>query len=279
MPYIKLKNTRIFYLLHKCECKNEDKAETIILIHGAGGNHLSMLSVFDYIKKKYGKNFNILVLDLPLHFRSMPEKGRANINADNIPINNGIEYYAKTAFAAAAGLFNENAGFILIGHSMGAQIALKYASLYPCKTSRVMLIAGCHNTYITDNFIKSLEKSFDKTIMIFLKDAYASFDKNILKNAMDDIKRTPSQIVINDFKYVKYFNEDFKNDIDNINRHKIFFDLVYSKKDRIIKEECVKELHEKLENSKLSEITSENHIELLFKNFELEKEIDKFLLT
>lgn len=279
MPYIKLKNTRIFYLLYKCECKNEDKAETIILIHGAGGNHLSMLSVFDYIKKKYGKNFNILVLDLPFHFRSMPEKGRANINADNIPINNGIEYYAKSAFAAAAELFNENAGFILIGHSMGAQIALKYASLYPCKTSRVMLIAGCLNTYITDSFIKSLEKSFDKTIMIFLKDAYASFDKNILKNAMDDIKRTPSQIVINDFKYVKYFNEDFKNDIDNINRHKIFFDLVYSKKDRIIKEECVKELYEKLENSKLSEITSENHIELLFKNFELEKEIDKFLLT
>ena len=277
MPYIKLKNTRIFYLLHKC--KNRDKAEAVVLIHGAGGNHLSMLSVFDYIKKKYGKNFNILVLDLPLHFRSMPENGRANINADNIPINNGIEYYAKTAFAAAAGLFNENAGFILIGHSMGAQIALKYASLYPCKTSRVMLIAGCHNTYITDSFIKSLEKSFDKTIMIFLKDAYASFDKNILKNAMDDIKRTPSQIVINDFKYVKYFNEDFKNDIDNINRHKIFFDLVYSKKDRIIKEECVKELYEKLENSKLSEITSENHIELLFKNFELEKEIDKFLLT
>ena len=277
MPYIKLKNTRIFYLLYKC--KNRDKAETVVLIHGAGGNHLSMLSVFDYIKKKYGKNFNILVLDLPLHFRSMPENGRANINADNIPINNGIEYYAKTAFAAAAGLFNENAGFILIGHSMGAQIALKYASLYPCKTSRVMLIAGCHNTYITDSFIKSLEKSFDKTIMIFLKDAYASFDKNILTNAMDDIKRTPSQIVINDFKYVKYFNEDFKNDINNINLHKIFFDLVYSKKDRIIKEECVKELHEKLENSKLSEITSENHIELLFKNFELEKEIDKFLLT
>ncbi|MCL5879787.1 MAG: alpha/beta hydrolase [Deltaproteobacteria bacterium] len=238
-----------------------------------------MLSIFDYIKKKYCKNFNILVLDLPFHFRSITEKNRTDIDTGNIPINNGIEYYAKATFAIASNLFNENAGFILIGHSMGAQIALKYASLYPCKTSRAMLIAGCHNTRITDSFIKSLEKSFDKTIMIFLKDAYASFDKNILKNAMDDIKRTPSQIVINDFKYVKYFNEDFKNVAPNINRHKIFFDLVYSKKDRIIKEECVKELYEKLENSKLSEIKSENHIELLFKNFELEKEIDKFLLT
>ena len=277
MPYIKLKNTIIFYLLYKC--RNGAQAETILLLHGAGGNHLSMLSIFDYIKKKYGKNFNILVLDLPFHFRSITEKNRTDIDTGNIPINNGIEYYAKTTFAIASNLFNENAKFILIGHSMGAQIALKYASLYPRKTSRAMLIAGCHNTRIRDSFIKSLEKSFDKTIMIFLKDAYASFDKNILKNAMDDIKRTPSQIVINDFKYVKYFNEDFKNVALNINRHKIFFDLVYSKKDRIIKEECVKELYEKLENSKLSEIKSENHIELLFKNFELEKEIDKFLLT
>lgn len=277
MPYIKLKNTRIFYLLHKCG--NGDNAEAIILIHGAGGNHLSMLFIFDYIKKNYGKNFNILILDLPFHFRSMPEKTHRDINIDNIPINKGIEYYAKTTFAIALRLFNENTKFILIGHSMGAQISLEYASLYPFKTSRVMLIAGCNNTRIMGSFIKSLEKSFDKTIMLFLKDAYATFDKNILKNAMDDIKRTPPQTVINDFKYVKYFNKDFKNVIDNINLHKIFFDLVYSKKDRVIKDECVKELYEKLENSKLNEIESKNHIELLFKNPELEKEIDKFLLT
>ena len=277
MPYIKLKNIRIFYLLHKSF--NKDKNETIILIHGACGNHLSMLCIFDYIKKNYGKNFNILILDLPFHFRSISEKNRANININNIPINNGIEYYAKTIEKIILKLFDKNAKFILIGHSMGAQICIKYASLFPCKTKKVMSIAGCHNTYVMDSFIKSLEKSFDKTIMIFLKDAYDTFDKNILKNAMDDIKRTPPQIVINDFKYVKYFNRGFKNDIDNINRHKIFFDLVYSKKDRIIKEECVKELYEKLENSKLNEIESKNHIELLFKNFELEKEIDKFLLT
>ncbi|MCL4542960.1 MAG: alpha/beta hydrolase [Deltaproteobacteria bacterium] len=264
-------------MLHKSFSKGETRA--VILIHGAGGNHLSMLSLFDYIKKHYGKNFNILVLDLPSHFRSISENNRLNISTGNIPVNKGIEYYAKTVEEIILKLFNKNAGFILIGHSMGAQICIKYASLFPRKTKKVMLIAGCHNTYIMDSFIKSLENSFDATIMIFLKDAYATFDKNILKNAMDDIKRTPPQIVINDFKYAKYFNEDFKRDIGNINRHKIFFDLVYSKKDRVVEEECVKELYEKLKNAKLNEIGSKNHIGLLFKNFELEKEIDKFLLT
>lgn len=277
MPYIKTEYANIFYLLHTCPHGN--KSKVIVLIHGAGGSHLSMLSVFDYIKKKYRKNFNVLILDLPFHFRSINEKDGAGTNI-NIPVSKGIQYYADTINDIITMLFNENTALILIGHSMGAQISLEYASLYPSKTDRVMLIAGCDNIYIADGFIKSLEKSFDKTIQIFLKDAYSTCDKNILQNAMNDMLRTLPEITINDFKYVKYFSGGFKeNAIGNINRHNIFFDLVYSKKDRIIKYKCIKDLNEKLNNSSINKIESKNHIELLFKNYTLEREIDKFLLT
>lgn len=277
MPYVKSNETKIFYLLHKC-IKNNGAA-AIILIHGAGGNHLSMLSIFNYIKKTNGNKFNILTLDLPFHFKSKPEKNYTGTNLDNIALNKGIEYYAETIFESVSKLFGENTRFILIGHSMGGLISLKFAALHPHKTASVALIAACDSICIMNSFIKSLEKSFDKTIMLFLRDAYSTFDNNILKLAMEDIKRTPEQTVINDFKYVKYFNEDLEKDLAVINKHKLFFNLIYSKKDRIIRDTCVRELHEKIENSDINEIKSKSHIELLLSDSGLEKEIDKFLLT
>ncbi len=279
MPYIELNNVKIFYILHK-NSKNYGE-KYIILIHGTGGNHLSMLSIFNYIKKKFGGTYNILVPDLPFHFRSVPENSSGFNSLVNslIPVNDGIAFYAQTINTLASKLFKKNRDVILIGHSMGAQISIKYASLFPESIGKIMLIAGCLNTYISDSFIKSLENSFDRTIMLFLKDALGSRDKNILNNAFADIKRTPPQTVINDFKYSKYYSGHYDRDIDKINRSKIFFNIIYSKKDLIITYKCIKELYEKLKNSRVNEIPAQNHIDFLYENYLIEKEIDKFLLT
>lgn len=275
MPYIKVNGIQIFYILHKVS--SNDRTRSIVLIHGAGGNHLSMLSIFNHIKKKYGGIFNILVFDLPWHFRSLP------VNSENkhlcVPDNKGMDYYAETARALSSILFEESNAVILIGHSMGAEVCIKYASLFPDKVEKVMLIAGCHKTGVSDSFIKSLEKSFDRTIMLFLMDALASKDKNILKNALMDIKRTPPQATINDFKYIKYFSGHYNADLNIINGSRIFLNLIYSKKDLIIKDVCVAELHKKLINSEINEISVKNHMDFLYENYFMEKEIDKFLLT
>ncbi|MHB1697065.1 MAG: alpha/beta hydrolase [bacterium] len=275
MPYIKLNNVQIFYILHKPSLN--DGTRSIILVHGAGGNHLSMLSIFNYIKKKYGGIFNILVFDLPCHFRSLPvSSGDKHLPA---PDNKGIDYYAGTASALSSILLKKSKSVILIGYSMGAQVCIKYASLFPDEVAKVMLIAGCHKTSVSDSFIESLEKSFDRTIMLFLMDALASKDKNILNNALMDIKRTPAQTVASDFKYIKYFSEHYDTDINRINGSRIFLNIIYSKKDLIIKDTCPAELHDKLVNSMIHGIPAKSHIDFLYENYFMEREIDKFLLT
>ena len=278
MPHIKLDDTGIFYILHKSSAPA--KAGTVILVHGAGGNHLSMLWIFDYIKKKYGGIFNILVLDLPFHFKSAASAGEDILNYGfSLKYEDGITYYAETINALSSKLFGEGKNYILIGYSMGAQVCLKYASLFLNNVKKVMLIAGCHNTGISDSFIKSLEKSFDGTIMLFLRDALASKEKNILNGALTDIKRTPRLAVINDFKYSKYYSGHCVDDLNIINRGKIPFNIIYSKDDLIIKDKCIIELHKKLTGSVISDIPARNHIDFLYENYPMEKEIDKFLLT
>ncbi len=278
MPYIELNDIEIFYILHRSS--TPEKAKTIIIIHGAGGNHLSMLWVFDYIKKKYGGIFNILVFDLPFHFRSAAYAGEDTLNYGfSVKDEDGITYYAETINALSSKFFGEGKNYILIGHSMGAQVCIKYASLFLYNVEKAMLIAGCHNTHISDSFIKSLEKSFDRTIMLFLRDALASKEKNVLNGALTDIKRTPRQVVINDFKYSKYYSGHCGDDLNIINRGKIPFNIIYSKYDLIIKDKCIIELHKKLTSSVISDIPARNHIDFLYENYRMEKEIDKFLLT
>ncbi len=278
MPYIELNDIRIFYILHKTSATN--KPGFVVLIHGVGGNHLSMLSIFNHIRKKYGKLFNILVFDLPHHFRScLIACGADNTAHLAIPISGGINYYAKIMNVLLKKLFGEYNAFILIGHSMGAQICIKYASLFPHAVEKAMLIAGCHETRVRDGFIKSLEKSFDRTINIFLKDALATKNENVLNNALADIKRTDPRITVNDFKYIQYFSEHYDIDINHINADNIFFDLICSKEDKVVKYDCVERLHRKIANSEIHEIDSENHMGFLYKNPSTEKEIDRFLLT
>ncbi len=279
MPYIELNDIKLFYVLHKLSENgiNYEDAKNIVLIHGAGANHLSMLSIFNYIKKKFGKSCNILVPDLPFHFRSA-RKSAAGVNSF-ISEKEGMPLYAETVNVLASKLFEKNKKVLLIGHSMGAQVCMKYAFLFPENVEKIMVIAGCHNTGISGAFIKSLESSFDRTIMLFLKDALNSRDKNILNNALSDIKRTPDETVINDFKYSKYYGDYCREDLDEINRRKIFFHIIYSKKDLIVAGECALELHKKLENSTIDEITAKNHVDFLYGNYWTEKEIDKFLLT
>ena len=290
MSYKEVNDTGIFYIFHKAPINRDKKAQNrcIVLIHGAGGNHLSMLSIFNYIKKNFGKTFNILVPDLPFHFRSLPSAPDFNNNKKNklnfiMPENDGISFYAKSINSIAEELMEKDAKIILIGHSMGAQICLKYAALFPENTEKIMLIAGCHDTGISDSFIRSLENSFDRTIMLFLKDALGSRDKNILKKALADIKRTPDTAVVNDFKYSQDYGKirNYKKDVKFINENfkKILFYFVYSEKDLIIKQKCIQDLSKKIINSVINNIPAKNHIDFLYGNYSMEKEIDKFLLT
>ncbi len=288
MSYKEVNGIDIFYIFHEAPIAKDKKAENrcIVLIHGAGGNHLSMLYIFNYIKKRFGKTFNILVPDLPFHFRSLPVA--ADSDDDNklnfiMPENDGISFYAKSINSIAEELMKNSAKITLIGHSMGAQICLKYAALFPENTEKIMLIAGCHDTGISDSFIRSLENSFDRTIMLFLKDALGSRDKNILKKALADIKRTPDSAVVNDFKYSQDYGKsrNYEKDVKFINENfkKMFFYFVYSKKDSIIKEKCIQDLSKKIINSFINNIPAKNHMDFLYGNHIMEKEIDKFLLT
>ncbi|MHB8281508.1 MAG: alpha/beta fold hydrolase [bacterium] len=276
MPFVTIhEKIEIFYILHK---KNE-RTKTIVLIHGVGGSHLSMLYIFDYIKKKWGNFFNILIFDLPFHYKSIYAENTNNITNKRINININSYSSALKELLEKLHLISKN-NIILIGHSMGAQVCLRYSSLFAENINKIMLIAGCDNIHIKDSFILSLHNNYDRTIKLFLKDAYSKetyFDKIKFQNAINDINRTFYKIVINDFIAVNSFAADKEINFSELNKKNIYFNILYSNQDKIINKDCIIALKNKLSCVKLSLIENKSHIEIIFDGHKLNNFIDKFL--
>jgi pimeloyl-ACP methyl ester carboxylesterase len=98
--------------------------QSLIFIHGSGGDH----SLWSLQYAKLHKQFNIVAVDLPGHGRS-PGSGE-----------NDVGNYCLWVRKLLDGLRLKNP--ILIGHSLGAAITLKFALSYPQKIEGIVLVGG-----------------------------------------------------------------------------------------------------------------------------------------
>jgi pimeloyl-ACP methyl ester carboxylesterase len=98
--------------------------KTLVFIHGSGGDHTNWIRQYTSMKN----TFNIAVLDLPGHGRS-EGPGEQNVAAY-------VEWVKK--IIDGLGIFNP----LLIGHSLGAAIALGFIIRYDGSAAAVVPVGG-----------------------------------------------------------------------------------------------------------------------------------------
>jgi pimeloyl-ACP methyl ester carboxylesterase len=98
--------------------------KTLVFIHGSGGDHTVWLHQCTRLKNA----FNIAALDLPGHGRS---EGRGE---------QGVAVYAEWVRQILEALAIEKP--VLIGHSLGAAISLRYALTYGDKLAGIVPVGG-----------------------------------------------------------------------------------------------------------------------------------------
>ncbi len=101
-----------------------DAAPAVLLIHGVTASHLS----WPYVAERL-PNARVIAPDLRGRGRSNGLEGRA-----------GLETHARDLVAVLDALGVERA--VVVGHSMGAFVALVLGDLYPERVSRVVLVDG-----------------------------------------------------------------------------------------------------------------------------------------
>jgi len=197
--------------------------ENILFIHGFGGD----LNNWMFNLNELSENFNTYAIDLPGH--GMSEKNIHNTTLDELA--NLISSFCNE---------NNIDSVNLVGHSFGAGVSIKTASLYPDLINSLTLISPIglgkeiDSTYL-ENFInaesrRDLKKEIAK--LYYNSDIITRYMLNeILKflridNVQTTLSKIQNEIIIN--------GEQKNNLIDEINSIKIPVCVVWGKEDQII---------------------------------------------
>jgi len=141
---------------------------------------------------------------------------------------------------------------ILIGHSMGAMLAVKFVLEYKNKVNKLI---------ISDGLILPHKKTFFQTAGDIVADTlYNIFDPNDWKNLILSLYGQAKFFLKNpsNFKYQMDFamKNSVENDLPKINVPTMIF---WGKRDKVISADNAEKIHKKIPKSKL-EIFSGNHL-------------------
>jgi pimeloyl-ACP methyl ester carboxylesterase len=117
----------------------DSKKPTMVFVHGAGLDH----SLFGLQSRYFGYHgWNVLALDLPGHGRSAG------------PPVASIAAMADWVFSAV-----EAQKFCIVGHSMGALIAVECAARQPARVERIALIGVAYPMKVSEVFLDAARRN------------------------------------------------------------------------------------------------------------------------
>jgi len=152
MPYTIVGQDRIFYTYHRSSALH---APSLILVHGAGGNHQHWGSAVRHLQTA-----NVYALDLPGHGRSNGS-GRWS-----------IEGYAAFVRDFMDALHLKQA--VIAGHSMGGATAMQMALRYPERVAGLILVGTGARLRVLPAILNGVLSDFPNTIKLICESAYSS---------------------------------------------------------------------------------------------------------
>jgi len=226
------------YFAHEAEGHNK-KRPPIILIHGAGGNHLSWPPQVRRMADE-----KIYALDLPGHGKS--EGGGKH----------SIDEYAEDVLAFMKELDIRAA--VLAGVSMGSGIALTLALKYPRKVLGLGLLGGGAKLRVAPSILETAgnPNTFESTVDIITENCFSANAalslKQLSKQHMLEI-RPP--VLLGDFLACNSF--DVTSELEKI---KIPATIICGIEDKMTPVKFSESLHNGIANSQLHVIENAGHL-------------------
>jgi len=156
--------------------------KTLVFIHGSGGDHTNWLMQFTSMKDA----FNIAALDLPGHGRS-EGPGEQTVTAY-------VEWVKK--ILDGLGILNP----VLIGHSLGAAIALSFVIRYAGSAAAVVPVAGGAKMPVNPMILAGLKQDPAPIIDMAAKFSVAKQNREKFSNLLaEGLARIDPEILHGDF--------------------------------------------------------------------------------
>jgi pimeloyl-ACP methyl ester carboxylesterase/predicted amidohydrolase len=203
----------------------------------------------------FSQNFKMVTVD-------MRGAGESDKPADNYT----IDLYAEDLNSIIEELKEEN--FVLVGESMGAQIAIKYVTTYPTKVSKLVLIGGTPKIIAADDFphgyplevtnrlLVLFQKSYSGGLRTFMKLIFPEPGTEYLKELGFNIcQKTTKEIAVNCFS--NFLKEDLRPLLGKINIPTL---ILHGEKDMAVMLEGANYMHENISGSKMYIFKDKGHV-------------------
>jgi pimeloyl-ACP methyl ester carboxylesterase len=230
--------TGIHYFFHPAE-EGTPKRPPVLLIHGAGGNHLSW---HPYIRRLRGET--VYTLNLPGHGLSQPPGRRT------------IDEYADDIFQFMNELGIQSA--VLGGISMGSAIALTLALEHPERISGLMLIGGGAKMRVARLILETIgdPKTFESAADAINSNFFsASASQDLLRLSRQGLLKSEPSVLLNDFLACNQF--DVTDRLKEINMPVL---VMCGTEDKMMPPKYSEFLRDNLPNAQLSMIEQAGHM-------------------
>ncbi|GJM42110.1 MAG: alpha/beta hydrolase [Ardenticatenaceae bacterium] len=177
MPMIQLHHAHLFY----AQYQPKDARQTLLLIHGAGGSHLTWPAALRRLPKTA-----VYALDLAGHGRSKP------------PGRSTIEAYIQDVLDFIGALELQNV--VVLGHSMGGAIAQMIGlSQSPAVAGLILLGTGA-KLRVSPAILEAIQTNFENAVDM-LNQYYwgGQQDPDIVTTNRRSMLACPADVMLNDF--------------------------------------------------------------------------------
>ncbi len=243
----------LYYYLH---ASNKPEAPSLVLIHGAGGTHLHWPPEMRRLP-----GYNIYALDLPGHGKSSG------------PGEQTIEAYAEqvAGWMASVGLVRA----ILVGHSMGAAIALRMSLSQSAAVRALVLLGGGVRLQVNPLL---LEQSASSTTLPLALSAIVDWsysphaDARLVELAARRIQETRPSVLHGDLLACDAF--DIKDEVGRVRAPAL---VVCGQDDRMTPLRLSQYLAGTLPNARFRAIAEAGHMAMLEQPSEVTRALEEFL--
>jgi pimeloyl-ACP methyl ester carboxylesterase len=231
-----------------------DYEKSLIFIHGSGSDHSGWVQQYSQLHKQ----FNIIAIDLPGHGAS---SGSGENDVDSYCL------WVKKLFAVI-----QPKAPIIIGHSLGAAIALTFALHYPQEVTGIVPVGGGIKMPVNPDLLSGLKTNPTEVIDLICKFSLAKENRPAL---FDPLKKSLAKANV-DVLYGDLFacsKLDLTADINKINTPTL---VVCGTDDKMTPADFSRKIASAIGGAQLCMIEGAGHMVMLEKPVEFNEAISKF---
>jgi pimeloyl-ACP methyl ester carboxylesterase len=252
MPFIQVNNEELFY----AESKAVNTRLTMVLVHGAGENHLSWP-----MQLRRVDGVTVHALDLPGHGKS-GGRGRASI-ADYVEVVRGFLNAQNVERA------------VITGHSMGGAIAQQFALTYPARMAGLILVATGAKLRVVPQILNGILTDTEATLDLVTQFAWGpNAPEQIVQLGRAQMAETSPEVTAGDYAACDAF--DVRDRLGQITVPTL---VIGGTADQLTPPKYATFLAEKIPGARLALVEGAGHMVMLEQPELVGRHVEQFLST